>query len=80
MLTQEMIEHDFEQWNKRIETAKKKLLLLPTGWLPDYKQRKRNKDLQRKYETELIHVRGLFRIAVDGLKMNGFKVPVIGAN
>ena len=80
MLTQEIINRDFETWADRLQTAKTKLSKLPTGWLPTYRERKKCKDLQRKYESEIKHVNGLFRIAAEGTSIHGFKVPVIGGN
>ena len=76
MLTQTRINEDFSDWNKRLALAEKKLSELPDGWLPEYKQRKKCKGLERKYQAEIKHVNGLFKIAIDGLKIHGFKVPL----
>jgi len=75
MLTQKMINQDFKAWNKRIETAKRKLSELPDGWMPTYKERKKCKDLGQKYQADIKHIYGLYRIAIDGIKMHGFEIP-----
>ena len=75
MLNDEIINRDFENWTERIETAKRKLLELPTGYLPTYKERKKCKDLERKYIADVRHVEGLFKIAIDGIGIHGFKMP-----
>ena len=65
-----IIETDLTEYQARIEKAEKKLMTLPTGWLPGYKIRKKNEKIRQKMKTEISHVQGLQKIVYSYLDEN----------
>ena len=61
---------DLTEYDGRIEKAEKKLMLLPEGWQPDYKLRKKNKQIRHAMESEIKHVHGLQKIVYEYLDEN----------
>ena len=71
MLTQKQIEQDFKQWQARLDKAQRVLVELPKGRLP-YPEHKRRENRRQQNESEIQHLKGLFRIAREGLRENRF--------
>ena len=71
MLTAQQVEQDFKQWQARLDKAQQVLVELPKGRLP-YPEHKKREKRRRQNEAEIQHVKGLFRIAREGLRENRF--------
>jgi len=68
ILTTEEIEQDILNYQARITAARRKLQLLPAGYLPFQEHKKREK-VRRDLVAECHHVKTLIKIANDGLQI-----------
>jgi len=66
----EKVRADLTEYQARIAKAKEKLMTLPAGWLPEYKARKKTKQIRHNMESEIKHCRGLQKIVYNYLEDN----------